>query len=99
MASDNTTLKQSILAIISSARSGTAWTYCRSRSLPANRAAQTVSYVMCDAGQYDQPCIHTSLSKLRDSRGCRIKRYDLVVARMNRPEPEADYRLADFFEE
>src|SRR5438874_13136529 len=51
---------------------------------------------MRDASQRDQPCVHTDLLKLRNSRGCRIKRYDLVVARMNRqnrkPPPDSRCR-------
>src|SRR3954452_5093348 len=39
---------------------------------------------MGDAGRCDQPCIHASLLKLRNSLGCRIKRYDFVTPRLNR---------------
>src|SRR6266446_3422779 len=46
--------------------------------------SEAVGLVMRDASQRDQLCIHTGFLKLRNSRLRWVKRYDLVVAGMNR---------------
>jgi hypothetical protein len=61
---------------------------------PRNRLPQCISeaegFVMRDAGQCDQLCVHTGLLKLRNSRRRRVKRYR---RRANEsPEPEAATR-------